>query len=330
MLTNSDNEDYTEIINMPKFEFHGHLNGILCEHTITNEFQTNERFISLTDSVKNDFTLSTFFKITSMISERIGDDREFVLTSLDSIVESYIKENCVYLEIRDTPKQPDYLGYLTDLLGRMNELQTKYYDKIILRFYLNLHRARSSTDVLDAFTRLPEHLKSYIIGIDIAGNTTKDYNYFLENKPIYQYFKELGYSLNFHIFEEPDEPYFNDIIGLGPNRLSQGIYLTDKDQLDLLIKNNIALEICPTFALRSTGKSCLSQFDNYSYLMEGDCRLLIGTDNKYILNTTLTNEYFTVYNDFFDRDVLKFKKFIKSSLDVLNTDLKNKIEEIFI
>jgi adenosine deaminase len=307
-----------EKTNYPKLEFHGHLNGLIPDLLLEKYSLINTRNFLVN---KEQITYKNFFETTRSVSESLQKNPEFKLIALEEIVNDYLSQNCVYMELRDTPRQSENYSikdYLTELLCKTLEIQGKFSDKILIKFFLNLHKNEKMIDynlkILEEFKTLPEELKNFVVGIDIGGKICRDdFNYFYSNKYIFDYFRQLNYKINFHLYEQPQEIFFREIIKFKPSRVSQCIYLADIEELNLLLKSEIPLEILPSFSLNMMKKEKLSQLENYVYLCQKGHPLLIGTDNRYILNTSLKKEY-----EFFE-------SFLK---DVTDVDYENKFDKI--
>jgi adenosine deaminase len=287
---------------IPKLEFHGHFNGLITDQLLDKYiFSDENKKIS-----RKDFTYEKFFNIVKGVSYSLIECPEFKSEAIQAIVEDYIEQKCVYLELRDTPKESidsekniTVYDYTMDLFKKVQEMQEKHKDKILIKFFLNLHKCKNKKElnikILEAFKTLPDEIKKFIIGIDIGGQDF-NFNYFEENKYIYQYFQTLGYKINFHLYEKEEEKYFKDIINFHPDRISQCVYLNKIEELDLLVRSKIPLEILPSFSINLTKSQRLAELENYVYLYKKGHPLLIGTDNRYILGTNLTQEYEKYYS----------------------------------
>jgi adenosine deaminase len=307
-----------EITNYPKLEFHGHLNGLIPDLLLEKYSLINTKDYLLN---KEQITYKNFFETLRNVSDTLQKNPQFKLIALEEIVNDYLSQNCVYLELRDTPRQSENYSikdYLTELLNKTLEIQAMYSDKILIKYFLNLHKNEKMIDynfkILEEFKTFPEELKNLVVGIDIGGKICRDdFNYFYSNKYVFDYFRQLNYKINFHLYEQPQEIFFREIINFRPSRISQCVHLTNIEELDLLLKSEIPLEILPSFSLNMMKKEKLSQLENYVYLCQKGHPLLVGTDNRYIFNTSLTKEY-----EFFEY-------FIK---DVTDSDYQNKFDKI--
>jgi hypothetical protein len=325
---------------LPKLEFHGHFNGLIPDYLLDKYiYEKNIKSENFNLNFQKKFSYENFFTIINKVSDSLAMNKEFKSEALDSIVQDYISQNCVYLELRDTLRDGSFnlndkntlnsnsrrtvYDYAMQLFEKLKLTQEKYKDEILIKFFLNLHKSKNklsnNIEILEAFKLLPDEIKKFILGIDIGGQDF-NFNYFEENKYIYQYFRSLGYKLNFHLYEKEEEKYFREIINFRPDRISQCVYLKKQDELDLLIRSGIPLEILPSFSLNLTNRQKLSQLENYVYLFQQGHPMLIGTDNRYILNTCLTKEYEKYYEFMYDVSIREGNIDLYDNFDIFSDE----------
>jgi adenosine deaminase len=288
--------DFTDkellINNCLKYEYHCHLNG-----NIGTKF--SEKFIPSTclNQIKlGQITPESFFKNLKLFNKVIVENFENLEQIVEEIVLSFIEQNCIYLEIRDTIRLNKSFSideYFNKVFLSFKTLQQKY-KYISLQFVLSFHRSSEffsrNIDIFNYLKQMPYEFKEFISTVDFSGDQNLQSLPFNVYEHIFKGLKESGYNLTLHAFENPVDDCFDDIVRLKPTRISQCFFLNDKEKLDSLINSKIPLEVCPTSAEIFTGKS-IERLDNYRYLIDNNHPILIGSDSACMMNTNITNEY---------------------------------------
>lgn len=126
-------------------------------------------------------------------------------------------------------------------------------------------------------------------GIDIVGNEA-----FFERdfyQPIMREWKEAGKGLQMHVGETQSAKNVRTALELGIDRIAHGIRAVDDPDLLSFIKER---DVCFDIALTSnimTGVVKDIGSHPVGRILEAGCAVTIGTDDPYILQTTLDKEY---------------------------------------
>ena len=108
---------------LPKLELHAHLGGSLPD-TLVAELMARkglpQRQALMTElhiGAGGQRTMAECFKLFDII-HKVTDSLDVIRRATQSVVEAYARDNCVYLELRSTPRRLDCLGQ-TDYLEAM-------------------------------------------------------------------------------------------------------------------------------------------------------------------------------------------------------------------
>ncbi len=163
--------------------------------------------------------------------------------------------------------------------------------------------------------------KNTIVGIDLADSENDGFD-IVDFKISFQRAKQGGLHITVHAGEIPTEKSRKNIIDsiqiLGAERIGHGIQaINSPEALQLLVKNKIPLEVCPTSNFLTQG---VDKIENHPLrkLYEQEVLLTISTDDPGIFDLTLTSELSVT------KDVLKF------SLKELNEFQNNAFNHSFI
>ena len=128
------------------------------------------------------------------------------------------------------------------------------------------------------------------VGIDLAGDEiTYPAARFAE---VFQWAKSQGLYITVHAAEAGRASNIREAIELlGADRIGHGVRaMEDLSVMDLVIKHNTTLEMCPTSNLQTGVIPGLGQHPLWAFQQVG-IRVTINTDDPSISSTTLTDEY---------------------------------------
>ena len=136
--------------------------------------------------------------------------------------------------------------------------------------------------------------------------------------------KEYGYNVTIHAGETGiGENVLDAIKTLGAERIGHGIHIKNcKEAYNIVKEKNIFLEMCPTSNVQT---KAVESFDIHPILdfHRDGIKVTINTDNRTVSNTTLSNEYQVVKNNFeIDLDI--YKDIYFNSVDAAFIDSKTK------
>ncbi|MEG0584401.1 MAG: adenosine deaminase, partial [Cetobacterium sp.] len=174
-----------------------------------------------------------------------------------------------------------------------------------------------------------KYLQKGVVAIDLCASEEKG---FCEKfiKP-FLLGREYGYKVTIHAGETGiGENVLDAIQTLGAKRIGHGIHIKNcKKAYDIVKEKNIVLEICPTSNVQT---KAVDSFENHPILdfYKDGIKVTINTDNRTVSNTTLTNEYNTVKDNFkIDLEIYKNIYFNSVEAAFTNLEIKEKLKEDF-
>ena len=297
-------------LSIPKYEFHCHLNGSFHDNSVRKYIQND-----VINEINQNLTSDKFFRVLKHFNTILINEFDSLSEILEEIIIHNKNQNCIYLEIRDSPRIGKTLiieKYITKTYEILKDLQMKHKE-IILQFIISLHRASDFYDknieIVNYLKQMPSQYKDFISCIDFCGDQKSQKLPFSNYYNMFTELQNSGFKLTFHCFEYENDECFDDILRLKPFRISQCFNLNDKEKLEALIKSKIPLEICPTAAEIFTGKN-IESFDNYKYLIRENHPIILGSDSTYLMNTSILEEY-TKFSKFFNGKVDDLQKYVK-------------------
>lgn len=354
-MSKSNNLD--AFIKLPKIELHAHLSGSVRYDTIIDllkeEFENSDLVnqekikseIILLNCLKNkpsisctnSRSLNECFQVFTILHRLLSNLEILEKVTLD-ILKSFESDNCVYLELRTTPRnifdkdsnkllvsKSDYLKKIVNVIENFERNH-----KMKVRLILSVDRAKGLQDGLENVHLAIELKNKYIVGIDFSGNP--NVNSFKDFEQVFDLCKENKLKTTVHIaeiWEDKDKDFIFKKIR--PDRIGHSVCL-NQDEIDFLISNPIPIEICPTSNLVT---KCVHQIDKHPffnfYSKNREYPLIICTDDCGIFDITLSKEYQMISDAFklsYEEIFELSKNCIKSVFDQ-STDTINFLVKIF-
>lgn len=273
-------------MNWPKTDLHRHLDGSLRESTIHELAQKFQVSIPDEFTFKPHMTLDTaleFFKTTLFLLQE-----EAELTRVASeICEDAKAEGLERLEIRFGPQ----LHQQKDLsLERVVDAVLEGINNRAGLILCGLYG--DSPDLMMKFVEIAQTRKN-VVGIDLAGGPQGTHQFKLEDyAPAYLKAKELGIHRTVHASEgRSPEEIITAINVLQAERLGHATTLLESEEaLELVLKNNITIESCPTSNLQCGVVPSLEDHPLAKWLQKG-VKACINTDNTYFSQVNSQQEH---------------------------------------
>ena len=162
---------------LPKIELHAHLNG--CIRLQTLKELSFQKTLPFPFEEHIDLNITTGFKIFAQIHQVITDIAS-VRRITKEMLEDFEQQNCLYLEIRTTPKIMDGASSVEDYLDAILDEIIKFTQtsKMIVRLWLSIDRSKSLDQARDTVQLLEKYRSNplfspYILGLDFSGNPLK-------------------------------------------------------------------------------------------------------------------------------------------------------------
>lgn len=286
----------------PKIDLHRHLEGSLRLSTLAEiakehgvdlprwDLEAIRPYVQVVDEDPDFQGFLSKFKLL----RRFYSTREAVMRVAYEAVADAATDNIKYLELRFNPvalakvQGFSYEEVAEWVLSATKNAQQDY--DIQTRLIAQIGRdegidvARQVAEVAAAFQ------DQGFVGIDLAGDEVGfSAARFAE---VFQWAKTQGLYVTVHAAEAGHASNIREAIELlGADRIGHGVRaMEDLSVMDLVIRHNITLEMCPTSNLQTGVISSLGQHPLWAYQQVG-IRVTINTDDPSVSSTTLTDEY---------------------------------------
>ena len=314
------------ITNMPKVELHVHLDGSVRPSTIaelTNKNESDiynytiadEKCLDLNDYLTK-FTLPISIMQTKENLERIAYELACDLK----------KDGVIYAEVRFAP-----LKHINKGLNKEEVVDSvlKGINKsdIDINLILCMMRDMSYEENKQVIDLAYKYKDKKVVAIDLAGAEslypTKDF------KNLFEYAKKINIPYTIHAGEADGIESIKSAIEFNTKRIGHGVRIVeDTSLIDIIKKDNILLEICPTSNIQT---NVVDTYENHSLktLYKNNCLVCINTDNRTVSNITLSKEYELVlkYLNLTINDLIEMNK-IAINHSFAHKEIKDKILNI--
>jgi len=288
---------------MPKVDLHRHLEGSLrletlaevaCEHGVDLPSYDIEKLRPLVQMVEGDpYDFHRFLEKFKLL-RRFYSCREAVERVAYEAVADAAEDNVQYLELRFSPAslamvQDFSLDEVTEwVINAVNQAQRDH--QITVRLIVSVLRD-FGRDVAENVTEVAIAYRDQgVVGLDLAGDEVR-----YPGKPFAALFrraKAAGLGITVHAGEAMGPERVHEAITvLEADRIGHGVRaIENSDVLQLALKREVALEVCPTSNLQ-TGVVYSLGVHPLRDLYRLGVHVTLNTDDPSVSNTTLTDEY---------------------------------------
>ncbi|EFN89253.1 adenosine deaminase-like protein [Harpegnathos saltator] len=325
---------------LPKVELHAHLNGSLSLDTLQKlyKMQQSDDQISTCDqtfmNIRNLSSLSECFKVFE-VAHALTITPQAVFVATCDVIRDFYEDNVIYLELRSTPRavegsmtKEDYLEAMIKAIGTSKS----ECPRILVKLLVSINRKygyESAKENVNFAIQFMKKYPEYVIGLDLSGDPTVEGS-FVELLVIA---KKAGLKIAAHCAEIPDEKETIDILKLKPDRLGHCTCihpsLQGSEQLfDMLLQSKIPVELCLTSNIKCKTVSSYA-VHHFKYLYKAGHPITIGTDDKGVFDTCLSNE-FQILSSVFNvgREQLKELSVLSVQYSFASTEEKEKLTSI--
>lgn len=204
---------------LPKIELHAHLHGSIRLPTLNElSLAAGAGPVHVTVSDEHSGQVEKPFELFPLI-HKVVTTKDIVLRILSEMIEDFMAENVIYLEIRTTPRAlPDgtsaseYVRLLTHAIATHNALPHR---TMLVKLIVSIDRGRSHQDALQTLSLLEQFstvtippntdtsassiIEKVIVGVDFSGNPLG--GKFMEFQSIFQEIRQLGFNITIHTAE---------------------------------------------------------------------------------------------------------------------------------
>ena len=315
MITNEEDVNESFCKQLPKVELHAHLNGsisdlclldLLEKKDITN-FQTASTVIRKGDQR----SMEECFDIFNILHELV-DDVDSLRVVTECVLNEFMNDNVVYLELRSTPRANPKTNltkqlYVETILDCIKRHNYEHKDKMVVRFLPSVDRSKSVAEAWENVKLAEEYFNSsdsLVPGIDLSGNPYSNTNNGANIIPPLLYAKNAGLKLAVHMAEIGEkELEWKNFLELPPDRIGHGTFIKCNQELSSFVKEKkIPLEICVTSNIK-TKTSPPNVKDHHvgwwtNNFSEPSHPCILCTDDMGIFSTSLSHEYYCVASAF--------------------------------
>lgn len=280
--------------NIPKIELHVHLDGSLDIELAKQLSLKDDDYIESNLIAKdkcenlNDYLTKFDFPCSLMQS------KENLIKVAEALGKNFEEDNVIYAEVRFAPLKHTLEGLSPDLVV---ESVIEGFSKCKTKVNLILCMMRNDTfsDNLKVINLAEKYFNNGVVAVDLAGAEalypTED---FIELFSIARA-KDIPYTI--HAGEAAGCESINSAIEAHTNRIGHGIRcIEDENTMNLIKKNDILLEICPTSNVQTNVVKDMKSHP-IKKIIDSGIKVSINTDNRTVSNTTLTKEYELLINE---------------------------------
>lgn len=318
---------------LPKIELHCHLDGSVRPKTII-ELAVKEgiKIPSYDIEIIRDMMIAPL-ECTSLdeylkrfdLPVAVMQSNESLRRISYELLEDCAKENIKYIEIRFAPLHHMKKGLTIDeiissVLDGIKDAEEKYDIKgNIILSCLKFMPVETVFDVVESGKKF---IGKGVVAIDLAANEEDGFSEkFVE--PI-SLAREYGYRVTIHAGETGiGKNVLESVEMLGAERIGHGVAIKDHEEAYNIVKDKgITLEMCPTSNVQT---KAIDSFINHPIhdFYKDEIKVTINTDNRTVSNTTLSNEFNIVLNEF-NINYEDYKKLYYFGVDAAFTDLETK------
>ncbi|GAA0180015.1 adenosine deaminase [Clostridium sediminicola] len=321
------------LLHLPKIELHCHLDGSVRPETVIdiaikeevsipcyNIHSMKDILTAPLDCISLDDYLKRF-KIPVLVMQ----SKESLRRIAYELMEDAAKENVKYIEIRFAPilhieKGLTIEEVIESVLSGIKGAEEKFDIKGNL--ILSCIRNMPVDYAFDIVENGKKFLGKGVVAIDLCGNEEEGFSQkFLE--PI-SLARKYGYKVTIHAGETGiGNNVLEAVEILGAERIGHGVFIKDCSEAYNIVRNNkIILEMCPTSNIQTKAVDTFGNHPVNNFYKDG-IKVTLNTDNKTVSDTTLTNEYSVVFEEF-NLTYEDYKRFYYNSVDASFVDLETK------
>ena len=307
--------------NIPKVELHLHLDGSVRLDTASMlTGKSIEEVRSLMIAKEKCHDLNEYLTKFNLANE-IMQSQENLIRIAKELVEDLKNNNVIYAEVRFAPLLHTKKGLTGEKVIEAVLLGLKDED-LKVNLILCMMRQFNFEDNLKTIELASKYLDKGVVAIDLAGAEALYPTASFEK--LFQIAKDKNIPFTIHAGEADGKDSILSAINFKTKRIGHGVRcIEDKETLDMINKNNITLEVCPTSNIQT------DIFENYHdhpirNLYDMNILVTINVDNMTVSNIDLTQEYEKLVKNF----NFTLKDFKKMNINAINASfLKEELKE---
>lgn len=319
--------------NLPKIELHCHLDGSIRPQTVIDiamkenielpSYDHNiikRALIAPTECNSLDDYLRCFD-----IPIAVMQSKESLERTAFELVEDAALENVKYIEVRFAPVLHTRKGLklkeiIECVLTGMKRAE-KLFD-IKSNLILSCLRVIPVKAAFETIEAGKEFLGKGVVAIDLCASEDEGFSMKFEESIALA--REYGYNVTIHAGETGiGKNVLEAVTLLKATRIGHGVFIHNcKEAYDIVKKQNIFLEMCPTSNIQTKAAKSIIEHPIYKFYKD-DIKVTINTDNRTVSDTNLTKEHIIVFNNF-HISYEEYKTFYLNSVDASFTNQATK------
>ncbi|GFP74874.1 adenosine deaminase [Clostridium fungisolvens] len=296
-----------KLLSLPKIHLHCHLDGSVRPDTMLQlmkqdgyiEKDKKEEFINQIAVLDKTVSLEAYLKKFE-IPISLMQSKENLKRIAYELIEDCNTENIKYIEIRFAPCFHGKNGLSMEeviqaVLDGANEGKDKFDVEFNLIICLLRHESYEINE--QQLYAAKKFLGNKVVAIDLAGDEQKyPADQFVK---LFDKAKSLGFHITIHAGETGNfENIDKSIELLHAERIGHGTAAIQSEKtMSILLNKNITLEVCVTSNYNTGIIDRIIDHPIYKYIKK-NLIVTVNTDNNTVSNTTLTNEYIKIINNF--------------------------------
>ena len=313
--------------NIPKVELHLHLDGSVRLDTASKlTGKSIEEVRSLMIAKEKCHDLNEYLTKFNLANE-IMQSQENLTRIAKELVEDLKKDNVIYAEVRFAPLLHTKNGLTGEKVIEAVLLGLKDED-LKVNLILCMMRQFNFEDNLKTIELASKYLDKGVVAIDLAGAEALYPTASFEK--LFQIAKDKNIPFTIHAGEADGKDSILSAINFKTKRIGHGVRcIEDNETLNIIKKNNITLEVCPTSNIQT------GIFENYydhpiKKLYDMNVLVTINVDNMTVSNIDLTQEYEKLVK-IFNLNIEDLKKINLNAIDAaFLTDKEKQFYKIII
>jgi adenosine deaminase len=322
---------------MKHIDLHLHLDGSLRTNTVIELAEKSnillpkdkllvEKMLKISDSNQNLVEYLSKFELPIKLMQT----EESLYRVGFEIIEDLAKEGHIYAEIRFAPqlhttKNLNENQVIKAVNLGMKNASSKY--GIDFGIILCAMRHEPVSNAVNLIAIANNNIENNIVGVDLAGD---EFNH--SCMKFKDAFSRSNLPITIHAGEARGFNSVKEALEIGATRIGHGIRsIEDEDTIELLIKKNITLEVCPK---SNKDTNVFKDFKDYPIksLLDLGVNIAICTDNKTVSNTNIASEH-SLLKELFNFNNSDIKKCTNNSInasfcsDSEKRKLQNKIRK---
>lgn len=299
---------------LPKTELHAHLTGSISKATLHKIWQSKDSLDStlaledpltaLPPATANAINLTTFFPLFDTYIYTLISDLPSIILATTSVLEDFLADGIVYLELRTTPRAIPAAGvskedYVTTVLGAITSFNAAHADKMTTKLILSIDRKNSLAEAQDVLALALRNRDRGIVGLDLCGNPTRvPISHF---GPVFAEARERGLGTTVHFAEVAGvaREELDLMLDWQPQRLGHVIHVPAELRrrirekrigLELCLSCNVLAGMLPVSGAGGPGAG-FAEHHFGEWWKGGGCAIALGTDDVGVFGSALSQEY---------------------------------------